>query len=110
MEQLVRDRQAFCWLDAAQLVKHAFGLAYTFPNRATALLYLFWEPPNSNAYPIFAAHRAEVTRFAASIRGASLQFIAMSYAELWALWDAQPQFDWIPAHVSRLRARYAVEA
>ena len=30
------------WLDAAQLVKHAFGLAHTFPSHHIALLYLFW--------------------------------------------------------------------
>ena|SRR5205823_7171811 len=110
MQQLIRDRQTFWWLDAAQLVKHAFGLAYTFPDRPTTLLYLFWEPLNPEAFPVFAEHRAEVARFAALMRGACPQFVSISYPELWTLWEMQPQCDWLPAHISRLRGRYAVAA
>ena len=63
MHRLVESPRSYLWLDAAQLVKHAFGLAYTFPDRPVTLIYLFWEPSNPEAYPIFAEHRAEVDRF-----------------------------------------------
>jgi hypothetical protein len=109
MLRLVREPRAYRWLDAAQLVKHAFGLAYTFPDRPVTLLYLFWEPSNPEAYPIFAEHRAEVTRFAASVGGGPA-FISMSYPELWRSWDACSEPDWLQAHVGRLRGRYGVAA
>jgi restriction endonuclease-like protein len=110
MERFIEDPHAYCWLDAAQLVKHAFGLAHTFRDRPATLLYLFWEPSNSEAYPIFAEHRAEVKRFAASLIGAEPRFASISYPELWTLWDMEPSPDWLSVHVSRLRARYDVAA
>jgi hypothetical protein len=108
MLRLVEEPRAYRWLDAAQLVKHAFGVAYTFPDLPMTLLYLFWEPSNPEAHPMFAEHRAEVSRFAASVGGGP-EFVAMSYPELWKSWDACPQ-PWLRAHVGRLRARYGVAA
>ncbi|MDX3966811.1 MAG: hypothetical protein QHD01_09460 [Bradyrhizobium sp.] len=110
MLRLVEEPRAYRWLDAAQLVKHAFGVAYTFADRRMTLLYLFWEPSNPEAYPIFAEHRAEVTRFAASIGGGRPEFVAMSYPELWNSWGACPQPEWLRTHVGRLKARYGVAA
>lgn len=108
MHRLVEKPRSYQWLDAAQLVKHAFGLAYTFRDQPVTLIYLFWEPSNPEAYPIFAEHRAEVTQFAASITGSGPEFAAMSYPELWKLWDSCTEIEWLPAHVARLKARYAV--
>lgn len=110
MLRLIREPRTYRWLDAAQLVKHAFGIAHTFRDRPTTLLYLFWEPSNPEAYPIFAEHRAEVARFAECIRVGSPNFFAMSYPELWRSWDASPRPEWLRQHVARLRARYAVAA
>jgi hypothetical protein len=108
MERLVREPRTYRWLDAAQLVKHAFGIAHTFRNKPATLLYLFWEPSNSEEHPFFAEHRAEVTRFADSIAGGGPEFVAMSYPELWRSWDTQPEPKWLQTHVGRLRARYGV--
>jgi hypothetical protein len=108
MRRLVERPRTYRWLDAAQLVKHAFGIAYTFPDQPTTLLYLFPEPSNPEEYPIFAEHRAEVARFAASISGDEPNFVAMSYPELWKSWETYS--DPFPVHVDRLRARYGVEA
>lgn len=111
MRRLIEEPRAYRWLDAAQLVKHAFGLAYgEFVNRRVTLIYLYWEPSNPEAYPVFAEHRAEVTRFAASITGDGPEFVTMSYPELWRWWDTLPELEWLPAHVARLRARYGVGA
>ena len=41
MQRLVENPRSYHWLDAAQLVKHAFDLAYTFPDQPVTLLYLF---------------------------------------------------------------------
>jgi len=84
----LRDRpDHYTWLDAAQLIKHAFGLARTFPDRPVTLLYLFWEPANPNAGPEFAAHRDEIEEFRARVAGSSPTFEAMSYPELWQSWS-----------------------
>jgi hypothetical protein len=96
------------WLDAAQLVKHAFGLAHTFKQGPVTLLYLFWEPSNPEEFPIFAEHRTEIARFAASIAGGTPAFIAMSYPELWNSWSARTRPEWIRSHVIRLKVRYGV--
>jgi hypothetical protein len=108
MQLIVSEPNSYRWLDVAQLVKHAFGLAYTFKNMPVTLLYLYWEPSNPGIYSIFAEHRDEISRFAASIKGAGPNFIALSYPELWKLWDSESGPEWLPVHVSRLRARYLV--
>jgi hypothetical protein len=36
-EQLMREPGTYRWLDAAQLVKHAFGIAHTFPCQDVGL-------------------------------------------------------------------------
>ena len=57
----------YCYLDAAQLIKHAFGLAHCFPS--STLLYLYWEPRNASEFDEFKAHREEVARFAEEVKG-----------------------------------------
>jgi hypothetical protein len=106
MQWSIENPASFRCLDVAQLVKHAFGLAYTFPLRPVTLLYLFWEPANADAHPFFAVHRAEVARLAASVATGTPAFAAMSYPELWAAWSSQSEPDWLRAHVAHLRTRY----
>jgi len=96
-------------LDAAQLIKHAFGLARSFPDRPVTLLYLFWEPANPNESPEFAAHRNEIDEFRARVAGSSPAFEAMSYPELWQSWrDSAPTPGWLDEHLENLQGRYLV--
>jgi hypothetical protein len=108
MQRMIKQPHPYRWLDAAQLVKHSFGLAYTFKEKPLTLLYIFWEPSNAAAYPFFAEHRMEVAQFSASISNDSLKFAAMSYPELWESWDGGSTPDWLRIHVRRLRVRYSV--
>lgn len=100
----------YAWLNAAQLVKHAFGLAHTFrgERRKLTLLYLYWEPANPDCDPTFARHRQDLQAFAARVQGANPAFSFMSYRELWRFWEAQQPADWLVEHIGRLRARYDV--
>jgi hypothetical protein len=109
MRRLMAEPEIYRWLDAAQLIKHALGLAHTFPGRPITLLYLFWEPSNPGAHAIFAEHRAEVSRFAARVEDRVVRFAAASYPELWRSWRSKPP-SWLSAHLDRLDARYAVAA
>jgi hypothetical protein len=108
MQRLVAEPKSYRWLDAAQLVKHAFGLAYSFPDRPVTLLYLFWEPDNAAEYPVFAEHRHEISRFSAAIGESTPAFRAMSYPELWSFWnDASPPV-WLKEYIGRVRTRYSI--
>lgn len=93
MRDRLRSGEArFEYLDAAQLVKHAFGLVTDARrrNRKPALLYLYAEPSQLGgaAMPVAAvqAHRREVATFAAEVSGAEVEFSAVSYREWLASW------------------------
>ena len=90
-------------LDAAQLVKHAFGLRTT-AHRASVphykipmLLYLYAEPtlwPDGRRIPPehISQHRREIDEFALRVIGDEVRFLAISYSELLNTWkraDAQ---------------------
>ena len=108
MLRLIEEPVSYVWLDAAQLIKHAFGLARTIGERPATLLYLFWEPANPSASPVFAEHRREIAAFAERVAGATPVFRAMSYPELWSSWKDAGQQDWLARHIEDLRARYEV--
>lgn len=91
----------FTYLDATQLVKHAFGLI-TESNRVgkvPVLLYLYAEPAKRGATDItpdtLARHRAEIVGFATAVAGAAVRFAARSYREWFAGWtgDAHHHAD-----------------
>lgn len=46
MNRLIYEPGSYVWLDAAQLIKHAFGLGHAFRGKPATLLYLYWEPLN----------------------------------------------------------------
>ena len=102
------EEVAFTYLDAAQLVKHAFGLV-TEGNRigkVPVLLYLYAEPVTRGTSAItpetLTRHRAEIASFATAVEGAAVRFAACSYSEWFAGWtgDARNHAD---AVVERFR-------
>ena len=111
MIRLMERPDSYTWLNAAQLIKHAFGLARTFNGRSVTLLYLFWEPANPEVRPEYAAHRDEIREFAARMAGASPTFKAMSYPELWQSWayDDALMPEWLHQHIENLQNRYLVQ-
>lgn len=93
----MRDRlrsgaELFRYLDAAQLVKHAFGLVTEGARKGKrpVLVYLYAEPAARNGQPIdpaaFASHRSEIGRFARGVRCAAVAFESISYREWIASW------------------------
>lgn len=96
--ELMRDRlrsgeETFEFLDAAQLVKHAFGLVTTARRcqLSLALFYIFAEPASRNGKPTdaseIARHRTEIDRFGRSVAGDEVAFAAVSYRDWMAQWD-----------------------
>jgi hypothetical protein len=97
------------FLDASQLIKHAFGLANQRHSEMVTLVYLYWEPLDAGLSPLFAEHRAEIAAFTERVAGGNPSLESMSYAELWETWVASGSANLL-AHVQHLRSRYEVPA
>lgn len=90
----------FRHLDAAQLIKHAFGLRTEARRRLPTvvqpvLLYLHAEPdqwPDGRPVPLAAidAHRREVAIFADLVAGDEVEFHATTYRDMLGSWSANP--------------------
>lgn len=119
--QKVRDglrdaRIAFSHLDAVQLVKHALGLRSAVHRdgprlrKKAVLFYLFAEParwPDGRAVSAdaIAAHRAEVSRFAALVDGDEVAFRWATYAELLEGWCTSGH-EPVGRHANGVRDRF----
>jgi hypothetical protein len=101
----------FRFLDTYQLIKHYLGLARSYTGRPLLLVYIYWEPLNATALPLFAEHRAEIERFGELVAGdAGCRFEALTYDEHWReLEDLEAKPAWLDRHLAELRVRYAVE-
>lgn len=120
----VRDRlrengRLYDFIDAAQLVKHAFALR-TESQRGSCrrrrlvpiLFYLYEEPRSwpSSEKPIRnadrAAHREEIADFAGAVEGDEVGFVSCSYSALLDGWMRRGNGG-IRAHARAVRSRYA---
>ena len=96
------------YLHIAQLVKHYLGLINYIqgkPNHKPILLYLYWEPVNAQEIKEYQRHRMEVNNFKDRIVGSRVEFISMSYPELWEAWIKEPI---LADHARKLIDRYCV--
>lgn len=112
MRDALSAGRRFAFLDAAQLVKHAFGLRTEGQKtgRQAVLCYLYAEPrafPDGRAIPVASmqAHRDEVAGFTAAVTSAvaDVVFCSLSYAELLQHWAGQPA---LADHATALAARF----
>ena len=90
MRRLIDEPHAYGCLDAAQLIKHALGLMYCYPDHRVTLLYLYWEPLNAVDFPVFEEHRREIAEFADRIAAPCLAFEATTYNDLRSWASAAP--------------------
>jgi hypothetical protein len=95
-DRLKSKKLTFAFLDAAQLVKHAFGLVTDAgrKRKSPALVYLFAEPASLNGHPIpkssLSQHRKEIAQFATAVKGAEVAFHSISYLEWLKTWPGPP--------------------
>lgn len=99
-------------LDAAQLVKHAFGLRTEAARWGldAALVYVYAEPlawPDGGKIDAAARerHRAELVAFEEAVAGAEVGFIHLSYRTLLALLDASGDAQ-LRHHAAAVRERF----
>ncbi len=113
--EAMRDRlrsgdERFTYLDAAQLVKHAFGLVTVGRRRQLkpGLLYIYAEPTVRGDRIIPAddvqGHRQEVARFATEVAGDEVAFHACSYGEWLGAWNSHD--TGLAQHRAALLARF----
>ena len=115
-DHLASDERRYAYLDAAQLVKHAFGLrtqAQKQGNRA-ALLYLYAEPksyPDGRPVPELAIlqHRREIEDFAGAVARTDqdVAFFTLSYRVLLESWMTS-QSDALVLHATAMLRRFDV--
>ena len=120
----VRDRlrqtpDLFRFLDAAQLVKHAFALRTevhraggAYRRLSPVLFYVHAEPefwPKTGA-PVGdaekAAHRDEIARFADAVKGDEVAFAACSYRRLLDGWSGHCD-PAVRDHAEAVRSRFS---
>ena len=97
---------AFRFVDAAQLVKHAFGLVTEGRRicKDPVLLYLYAEPTGGRAITqeTFTRHREEIERFSQAVSGDEVRFAACSWREWLACFEGSAK-----AHSERVLQRFA---
>jgi hypothetical protein len=104
-EQMQRVRGHSQFFDAAQVIKHAFGLLSCYGTRDVRLVYVYWEPWNAGDWPECRQHREEADATAAKIMRSTVQLIPMSYRELWDEWESQNSAP----HLQYIKSRYDLE-
>ncbi len=91
-DQLKDGRVVFKYLDAPQLVKHAFGLVTEARKRnlKAVLYYIFCEPGFRAGQRVskncIISHRAEISEFAQRVEGDEVAFHAISYRDWISTW------------------------
>lgn len=104
MKQLRTEPHRYKYLDAAQLIKHAFGLLRNFELRNVLLVYLYWEPRNRDDWPQCREHREEATTLAKKVAASCVQLIPLTYSQLWSEIGL-----FSPEHLVYLRTRYDLD-
>ena len=102
-EQMQRLRGHSQFFDAAQVIKHAFGMLSCYGTRDVRLVYVYWEPRNAGDWPQCRQHREQADDLAARVSQSTVQLIPMSYRELWDEWKNSAR------HLHYLRNRYDLE-
>lgn len=104
-DRLLANPMAYRHLDAAQLVKHSYGLATEARriNKRPALLYLFAEPTKGPQVDedAIGRHRAEIEEFTTAVAGADVAFYSCSWREWLANFPKDQK-----AHADRVMARF----
>jgi hypothetical protein len=108
LERLRAEPRRYRHLDLGALIKFAVALGRTFPERLTALLYLYWEPLDADRFEEFGRHREELADLQEAVQGGGVTFSAISFDTMWQDWTERAAPAWLADHVDRLRARYCV--
>ena len=117
-DNLNERKRPHAGVNAAQLVKHALALRTQvrsggeFDGLNPILFYVYAEPDTwpRDGRPVDdeakALHRQEIKRFAQSVGGDEVRFVACSYRELLATWE-RSKWPEIRQHASAVMQRFS---
>lgn len=117
-DSLRENPRLYAFLDAAQLVKHAFALRTEVHRTGVhhdpkpILFYIYAEPeswPKTGRRVDDEAksrHRDEIARFARAVEDDEVAFASCSYRRLLAIWRQDPREE-IRAHAEAVMARFS---
>ena len=117
MVKLQQGAHGYSRLDAARLIKQYMGLRSMLdalavdgtPAVPATLLYLYWEPLNAARYQEFDEYHKEIELFQAAVSGADIDFVPLTYLDLWASWSRDENAPkWLAMHIARLHQRYSM--
>lgn len=95
-------------LESGQLLRHALGVQRRHGTTPTHLIYAYWEPENPEDFPEIQRHRDEVAEFTKRVGDAAPQLHAVTHRAIIDSWDLPSAPDWLRAHCTAWRARYAL--
>lgn len=117
-DKLNESKRSHAGVNTAQLVKHALALRTQvgpdreFDGLKPILFYLYAEPETwpRDGNPVDneakAVHREEVSRFASSVEGDEVRFVACSYRELLGTWERSEEPE-IREHAKAVIRRFS---
>jgi len=115
MLDLINGNISFRYLDAAQLIKHYFGLAneYAGKNLDLEIGYVFWEPSENGGTPdfiidLYTEHRNECKRFASLVSDDKIQFSFYSYFALIEYWRGKGMEDRLVVYFEVFTNKYKI--
>jgi len=95
------------YLDVAQLIKHTIGLINNFQGKKDIdLVYLYWLPQNYQNFEKYENHNKELAEFSEKIKKTGINFISMSYLDLW---DDLSKDESNKPHIEKVKDRYLIE-
>ena len=115
MLDLLDGKVTFKYLDAAQLIKHYFGLAHVYADSDLDLEigYVFWEPETNGDAPgpvidLYIEHRKECGRFAELVDGDVVKFSFHPYFELIEYWRGSGLGTELVEHFELFKEKYRI--
>lgn len=101
-----------CYLDVAQLLKHAFGMInYKIKNnkKEMILVYIYWTPKDYKQYIQYEKHDEELKSFINNMNKQSdVIFVAMTYSEFWEKVTNKNKNKNMIEHIRLIRDRYDI--
>ena len=94
------------YFDAAQIIKHYFGLSFSADVRSKKLVYLFWLPIDRSHY---SEYIVEIEHFANELKNATdVTFHYLEYSTLWDYWAEKVNNDFVALYLENLKNRYLI--
>jgi hypothetical protein len=91
-------------LDTAQLIKHSIGLLNNKGKKHAKLIYIFWEPTDTNKYSEYKKHRDELDKFSTQMK--NIEGLAFHYLTYKEFCDSLSENTFFRKHIDSFKEKY----